>query len=30
MGPKLPPAISQDSVETLQAKGMEGPNATAG
>ncbi len=30
MGPKLPPAISQDSVEALQAKGMEGPNATAG
>lgn len=30
MGPKLPPAISQDSVEILQAKGMEGPNATAG
>jgi hypothetical protein len=30
MGPKLPPAISQDSVEILQSKGMEGPNATAG
>src|SRR5205809_2175409 len=30
MGPKLPPAISQDSVEILQAKGMQGPNATAG
>ena len=30
MGHKLPPAISQDSVEKLQAKGMEGPNATAG
>ena len=24
MGPKLPPAISQDSVEILRAKGMEG------
>ena len=30
MGPKLPPAISQDSVEVLQAKGMEDANATAG
>lgn len=29
-GKELPPYITQDSVEILQAKGMEGRNATAG